>query len=145
MTCRVLAFLLLALPTVAQAQTPPPAPPPRVEGTVDLSFVATTGNSDTQTVGVAADTFYRPSVWEIRNKAAFVRAKTGENIRAESFVYLFRAARKFSDRLAGYGQYDYARDRFAGIGNRNALLAGVGPRCSPWRRTRSRCSAASVT
>jgi putative salt-induced outer membrane protein len=121
----VVVVVAAVVPAVAQAQDPKPAPPPRTEGTVDFSFVATTGNSDTQSIGVSADTIYRPESWEIRNKAAFVRAKTGEELSAQSLAYLFRAARKFSDRLFGYGQYDYARDRFAGIAHRNAVLAGV--------------------
>ncbi len=117
----------LALPAGSAAQDPPkePPPPPRFEGTADFSFVSTTGNTSTQSIGLAGDTMYRPNGWEIRNKAAFVRAKTGDDLSAQSIVYLFRAARKITARLSGYGQFDYTRDRFAGIEHRNAALGGL--------------------
>jgi len=122
-----LAVALALLPAAAAAQDPPkePPPPPLFEGTVDFSFVSTTGNSSTQSIGVSGDTTYRPDGWEIRNKAAFVRAKTDEELSAQSLVYLFRAARKITPRLSGYGQFDYTRDRFAGIEHRNAVLGGL--------------------
>ena len=121
----VCALFLLVAPAVAGAQDAPPAPPPRVEGSVNFSFVSTTGNSDTQSIGLAGDAIYRPGAWELRNKAAFVRASTGEEVSAQSLVYLFRAARKLAPRLSGYGQYDYARDLFAGIEHRNGVMGGV--------------------
>lgn len=54
-----------------------------------------------------------------------MRAKTADELSAQSLVYLFRAARRITPRLSGYGQFDYTRDRFAGIEHRNALLGGV--------------------
>jgi hypothetical protein len=66
------AWLLRAWPAVAAAQAPAPPSPPAREGTVDFSFVATTGNSSTQSIGVSGDVIHRPGSWEIRNKAAYV-------------------------------------------------------------------------
>jgi putative salt-induced outer membrane protein len=121
----ICAFVLFAIPALAAAQAPAPAPLPLREGTVDFSFVATTGNSSTQSVGLSADVIYRPDSWEIRNRAAFVRAEANDELSAQAFMYLFRAARKVTPRLSAYGQYDYVRDRFAGIGHRNAVLGGA--------------------
>jgi putative salt-induced outer membrane protein len=118
-------FVLFALPGLALAQDAPPVPPPLLEGTVDFSFVATTGNSSTQSMGLSGDTLYRPASWEIRNKVSYVRARTGDELSAQALTYLGRAARKITPRLSGYGQYDYMRDLFAGIEHRNAVMGGV--------------------
>lgn len=131
----VLALVLL-VPAPAAAQTPKPAdlppvaatpnkPPPFREGSLDFSFIAATGNSDAQTLGLAGDIIFRPDDWEIRNRAGFVRAETDDELTAEAFYYNFRGARKVTSRLSVYGQYDYLRDRFAGIEHRNVLTGGL--------------------
>jgi len=124
----LLLVLVLALPTVARAQpaaAPPAPPPPLVEGTVDFSFVSTTGNTDTQSIGLSGDVIYRPAPWEIRNRAVFVRAEDEGEVSAQSLAYLFRASRKLAPRVSVYGQYDYARDTFAGFEHRNGVTGGV--------------------
>jgi putative salt-induced outer membrane protein len=90
-----------------------------------VSFVGTTGNSSTQTIGLGGELIYRPDPWETTFKIAYVRNEADDQLRAQSFVATLRAQRPIEPRLAGYGQYGYQRDRFAGILNRNALEAGV--------------------
>ncbi len=138
-TSRPLALLVplfLLVAAVAQAQVPAPAnlpkvapppnaPPPFREGSLDFSFLAATGNSDAQTIGLSGDIIFRPDDWEIRNRAGFLRAETDDELTAEAFFYNFRAARKITPRLSAYGQYDYLRDRFAGIDHRNVLTGGL--------------------
>jgi putative salt-induced outer membrane protein YdiY len=58
MTLRSIFFAGLALTFAAsasaqQASAAPPAPPPPQEGTAELSFVGTTGNTSTQAFGTA--------------------------------------------------------------------------------------------
>ena len=118
------AWFLCLWPGLAAAQAPP-APPPLREGTVDFSFVSTTGNSSTQSVGLSADVIFRPDSWEIRNRAAFVRAESDDTVSAQAFAYQFKAARKVTSRLSAYGQYDYLRDTFAGVDHRNGVLGGA--------------------
>jgi putative salt-induced outer membrane protein YdiY len=116
---------LLLVPAMSVAQDAPPPPPPAREGTVNASFVATTGNSDAQSIGLDGDLIFRPGQWEVRNKAAFVRIETNDLITAQSFAYLSRAARKLTSRLSAYGQYDYLRDRPGGIRHRNVGTGGL--------------------
>lgn len=54
--------LLLAPATALLAQEPPapPTQPPLWSGKGELSFVSTTGNSDTQTLGTGLDVAYQP-------------------------------------------------------------------------------------
>jgi putative salt-induced outer membrane protein len=95
------------------------------EGTFDFSFVATTGNSSTQSIGLSGDVIFRPTNWEIRNKAAFVKSSTDDELRAQSVIYFFRASRTLTSRMSAYGQYDFQRDRFAGIEQRHTVSGGV--------------------
>jgi putative salt-induced outer membrane protein len=128
--------LVLVLPAAVAAQAPAPAalppvaaakdkPPPFREGAIDFSFIATTGNTDSQTMGLSGDIIFRPDSWEIRNRAGFVRAESDNELTAEAFFYNFRAARKLSARVSAYGQYDYLHDRFAGVEHRNVLTGGL--------------------
>jgi putative salt-induced outer membrane protein len=111
---------------LAQAQpAAPPPPPPRQEGTAEFAFVGTSGNASTQTIGLGGEYIYRPEQWVITNKTAFVRNKSESTLTAETFSYLFRAARTISPRLSGLGQYDYFRDEFAGVLHRHSLLGGL--------------------
>lgn len=121
--------VLLCLPLPALAQAPPaaaaPPPPPKQEGSAEFAFVGTTGNASTQTIGLNGELIVRPEQWVITNKAAFIRNESESELTAQSFGYLFRAARAFSPRLSAFGEYGYFRDEFAGIAHRNALVGGV--------------------
>ena len=104
---------------------PLPPPPPRVEGTVQFSFVATSGNASTQSIGLGGESFYRPGAWTLQEKVAFVRQESEGDLKAKSFTGLFRAARERTRRVALYGQYDFLRDLFAGIEQRHTVTGGV--------------------
>ena len=119
------SLVTLLTPALAHAQDPPPPPPPFREGTVNASFVATTGNSDARSLGLDGDLILRPDPWEWRNKATFIRVETNDLVTAQAFAYLSRAARKLTTRLSGYGQYDYLRDTPGGIAHRNVGTGGL--------------------
>jgi putative salt-induced outer membrane protein YdiY len=123
-----LAVCLFALyPTLALAQSAPPAadPPPAHEGSVEFAFVGTSGNASAQTISVGGDVIVRPDVWVVRNKAAFLRNEADAVLSAESFTYLFRADRTLSPRTSIFGAYNYLRDEFAGVENHNEVTGGV--------------------
>ena len=120
--------VLVCLPLPAFAQAPAaaaPPPPPRQEGTAEFAFVGTTGNASTQTIGLNGEFIVRPEQWVITNKASFVRNESESELTAQSFGYLFRAARTLSPRASVFGEYAYFRDEFAGVLNRNSLVGGV--------------------
>jgi putative salt-induced outer membrane protein len=114
---------------MAAAQTPapapPPGPPPPHEGSAEFAFIGTSGNSSTQTIGAGGEFIYRPNPWETKVKLNYVRNEADDEVTAQSFLLLLRAQRPIRPRLAGYGQYGYQRDRFAGIINRNAFETGL--------------------
>ena len=114
--------LALAQPAAAP---PPPPPPPHHEGSADFAFVSTTGNAPTQTLGLGAEFIVRPDAWTLRAKTGFVQNETDNVVNARAFTFLFRGSRLLRPRVSLYGQYDYLRNTFAGIANRNALEAGL--------------------
>lgn len=115
----------LAQTAVPPAPPPPPPPPPRTEFAGDFAYVGTSGNADTQSLGLGAAYIHRPQDWEIRSKIGYVRNHSEEELTAESTAFLFRASHSVGHRLAYYGEYDYLRDRFAGISSRNDVVGGV--------------------
>jgi putative salt-induced outer membrane protein YdiY len=134
----VLVLAVLCSPALVHAQTSfagafapspspaaPPSPPPRLEGSGEFGFVATSGNASTQSIGLSGEIFYRPAEWVLQGKVAFVRQESDRELQAKSFTTLVRAARDLSPRLAVYGQYDFLRDLFAGIEQRHSETAGL--------------------
>ena len=122
----VLWLVVVLFPAWAAAQpAAPPPPPPRLETAAEFAFVGTTGNASTQTLGLGGESFFRPTRWVLRNRAAFVRSKAESELRAQSLLFLSRAEREIRPRLAGFGEYGYFRDEFAGIDHRNAVAGGL--------------------
>jgi putative salt-induced outer membrane protein YdiY len=125
----VAIFCLLILPSHVHAQdapaTAPPPPPPKVEASGDFAFVGTSGNSSTHSIGLGAEYIRRPTNWEIRSKVAYIRNDSDSELTAESTAFLFRAARTVTERLSWFGEYDFLRDRFAGISARNDVVGGL--------------------
>ena len=116
---------LLAGAMPAMAQAPPPEPPPRVEATAQFTFLNTTGNAPTQSLGTGGDVSWRPGVWTHNAKAAFTQNETAGVTSARSITTLFRSSRTLTTRLSGYLQYDYLRDAFAGVDQRHIVEGGV--------------------
>ena len=120
----LLIVLAGAHSALAQPDAPPP-PPPRHEGSVEFAFVGTTGNTATQTIGLGGESIFRPNPWLFKHKAAFVRSKSESELKAQALRFLSRAERAIRPRLAGFGEYAYFRDEFAGISHRNSVAGGL--------------------
>lgn len=120
----VLSLLLAAAGTLL-AQEPPPGPPPLWSGKGELSFVSTSGNSDTQTLGAGVEVAYQPLPWSLGFRAAFIRNEADGEEKANSFAAALRGARAFSPRLEAFARVDYLRDKFSGIESRWTGEGGV--------------------
>jgi putative salt-induced outer membrane protein len=123
-----LAFLLALSSAAAQAQAPapPPEPPPPLrEATAEFAYVGTSGNSSTESIGLGGEFIYRPDSWTLSTKAAYVRNKSEEELKAESVDLIFKASRALNMRLSAFGRYGFLHDRFAGIEARNVVEGGL--------------------
>jgi len=133
LTPAIRALLLVAavagLPRAADAQTtapaPPPEPPPRLEASGQFSFLGTTGNASSESLGAGGDFTWRPDPWTYNGKAIFAQNETEGDLSARSFAGLFRASRLINKRLSAYGQYDFLRDVFAGVEQRHIVEGGL--------------------
>jgi putative salt-induced outer membrane protein len=119
------AFVVLAGAQPLLAQEPPPAPPPLWSGKGELSFVSTSGNSDTQTLGAGVEVAYQPLPWSLGFKAAFIRSEADDEEKANSFAAALRGARALSPRLEAFVRADYLKDKFSGIESRWTGEGGV--------------------
>jgi putative salt-induced outer membrane protein YdiY len=134
----------MALPAAAPsllAQEPPS--PPGWSDTGEFSYVMTSGNSETSTLGLKnlLKRTFDSSSFEIR--AGAIRAETTTKTRivvagpavqedsstatsAENYYLNGRFDRKISEKFFWYGGVGWDRNQFAGIDNRYAVMGGVG-------------------
>jgi putative salt-induced outer membrane protein len=118
-------LMSVSLSAAPAPQAAPPPPPPSFEGSAEFSFVGTSGNSDTQSLGAGTTLTFRPHQWEISSKAAVVRSEDAGVTKAQSTVLSTQAERMLTERLSVFGGHDYLRNRFAGVKHRNTLEAGL--------------------
>jgi len=123
LTC--IASLFICAHVGAQEAKAPPPPPPLWSGKAEVSFVSTSGNSDTQTLGAAAEVEYQPGLWSGKAKLDFIKSEANGTTNARSLAGLLRGARKLVGRLEAYAQGNYLKNTFAGIERRLSGEAGL--------------------
>lgn len=106
--------------------TPPPAGPPLWSGKADVSYAATSGNTDTSSLGANLELSYRPAPWTVTLKGAFLRAETDDVTTAESYAASLRGSRDLTPRVDVFVEGGYYRNRFAGVDARFGGEAGAG-------------------
>ena len=127
-------FLWILAAGSALAQTPPPCPcpepPPPPDplwfGKVNFSFLSTSGNTDTTSIGGAAEVNYNPKPWLFTLKGAYLYAATDGVTTAQSTVVSLRAARDITERLDVFAGGGYLRNTFSGIDSLYSVDAGAG-------------------
>ena len=105
------------------AVVPAPDPVWRLES--ELSFVATSGNTDTQTVGTTSDLRHRTDTWQTTARAAFLRSTADGIESARSLTFEVRPGRKITPRLTLFARGGFRQDRFSGIDSRISLGSGL--------------------
>lgn len=112
-------FLLLAT-LAAPAQPPAPRPAVPWDARVGLSYLATSGNSETASTGFDAG-FNRPGkVWSTEGSAAGVSVTRKRRRTAESYNAMGRLKRRLRKSLQLTVGVRWERNRFAGIDSRQA-------------------------
>jgi putative salt-induced outer membrane protein len=119
-----LVLLAAAVPAVAQAPAPPP-PPPLWDAQVGASFVGTSGNSETSTLGADFSANHRGSLWKIESGATAVHSSSVDVTTAERYLGLLRAQRKLTPIIGLTSGIKLERDQFSGIDFRSVLDAGL--------------------
>jgi putative salt-induced outer membrane protein len=134
-----LVVLTLGLQTAAaraqEAQAADPAADAPAWGMeMGLSYLATSGNSDTETLGVDLEAVRRPEPWGLEVAAQFNRAEQDGAKTAERSYAGVRATRRLTERWDAFAGLSAEQDEFSGIDLRGVVEAGaaykalVGPR-----------------
>lgn len=118
--------LLLALPVVAHEEAEAePEPEPLWVNKLGLSYLSTSGNTDTQTFGLDYVMERKPTPWGLDVVASFNRADQDGELTAERYFAGIRAKRALSDRWELFGGVSGEKDQFAGFDLRLVVDAGV--------------------
>jgi len=94
-------------------------------GTAELSYVATSGNTDTETAGGAVSALYDPGSWSVKGALSYVRSRNEGELDAEKLVGELKLRRDLRPGLDGFVRGRYLENRFAGIRSSVAVDAGV--------------------
>ncbi len=116
--------LVLGIATAAAAQDASEAPPPWT-GSLGLSFVSTTGNSDTRSLGFDFALKRDPAPWGWDLAASFMRADQNGETTAERYTARGRGERALSERWSLFAGASGEKDTFAGYDLRTILEAGA--------------------
>jgi putative salt-induced outer membrane protein len=108
-----------------QAATGNAPAPPVWDVQVGASFVGTSGNSETSTVGADFGVHRRWPLWRIESTAAAVRTSSEELRTAERYLGTFRGERRLTSRAGFSMGVKLERDRLAGMSFRAITDAGL--------------------
>lgn len=120
------AVLLLAMPAAAQDEAEGEAQPePLWVNNLGLSYLSTSGNTDTQTFGLDFRMERKPTPWGLEVVASFNRADQDGELTAERYFVSAQAKRALSERWELFGGISGEKDEFAGFDLRTVVDAGV--------------------
>ena len=118
--------VLGAAPVFAQeAEAEEEEEEPKWIGSLGLAWVATSGNTDTSTIGLDFGLESKPAPWGFTFAARGNRAEDQGVQTAENYLVTARAVRKLSKRWDAFGGLAWAKDPFAGFDSQSVASAGA--------------------
>ena len=126
----VICLIVASLARPAASQTPPPPaapppPPPVWDTQVGASFVGTSGNSDTSSIGADFQLHRLWPVWQLEGTATAVRTTDSGAVTAERYLGSVRGKRALNAIISLTAGERAERDQLAGIDFRSILDAGL--------------------
>jgi putative salt-induced outer membrane protein len=119
-----MVLIIGAAPVVAQDAEQAEAPEPTWKGSLGLSWVATTGNTDTSSIGLDFALDRKPEPWGLSFVARGTRADDQGELTAENYLVSGRAVRALGQRWEVFGGLAWAKDQFAGFDSQTVASAG---------------------
>ena len=116
---------LAAMPLFAQEAEEEEAPEPAWVGSLGLSWVATSGNTDTSSAGLDFGLNRKPEPWGLEFAARGNKAQDTGVTTAENYLVSARALRKLNDRWEAFGGLAWAKDQFAGFDSQTVATLGA--------------------
>ncbi len=105
---------------------PPPPPDPIWFGKVNFSFLSTSGNTDTTSIGGAAEVNYNPKPFLFTLKGAYLYSQTDGLVTAESSAASMRGNYDITPRFYVFAGAGYLRNTFSGIDSLWSVDGGAG-------------------
>jgi len=130
--CLLMLTGLLAVTANVSAAEEKPAEKSPWTSSVELGFIRTTGNTETQTLAGKADVVYEVVKWRHTGHAEGYGAEaknqeTGENeVSAERYQLLGKSDYKFTERDYVYGLINLQKERFSGFEYDHIVSLGYG-------------------
>jgi putative salt-induced outer membrane protein len=121
----VLLITLTAMPLIAQEEEEAEKPEPIWVGSLGLSYVSTSGNTDTSAAGLDFGLNRKPEPWGLEVVARGNKAQDTGATTAENYLVSGRAVRKLSDRWETFGGLAWAKDTFAGYDSQTVATVGA--------------------
>lgn len=120
--------LILALATAParaqEAEAPEDEAEPRWSGSAGLAVLVTSGNTETESLGLDVQVTRKPDPWGLELKAQFQRAEDSGVRTAERYYLSLRGTRTVSERWEVYAGVSAEQDEFAGLDLRQLVEAG---------------------
>ncbi len=123
--CAGAALVCALAASPAPAQEAEVAPEPNWTSSIGLTYVATTGNTDTSSFGLDFASERRPTPWGLNLVGSFIRSEDDGELTAEQYLFGIRGVRQLSDRWSLFAGASWARDTFSGFENRYIAEAGA--------------------
>jgi putative salt-induced outer membrane protein len=105
---------------------PPPPPDPLWFGKANFSFLSTSGNTDTTSIGGAAEVNYNPKPFLFTLKGAYLYSQTDGEVTAESSAASMRGSFDITPRFYVFAGAGYLRNTFSGIDALWSVDGGAG-------------------
>jgi putative salt-induced outer membrane protein len=121
----VLALSFSTIPAIAEEEGAEETPEPLWTNALGLSYVGTSGNTDTSSLGLDFASERRPTPWGLNLIATFTRAEDNGKITAEQYLVGGRALRQLNDHWSLFAGLSWAKDTFGGFDSRIIAEAGA--------------------
>lgn len=114
-----------AMPLFADEPAEEEEKEPAWVGSLGLSWVATSGNSDTSSAGLDFALERKPEPWGLVFVARGNKAQDSGTTTAENYLLSGRAVRKLSERWEAFGGLAWAKDPFTGYDSQTVATLGA--------------------
>lgn len=117
--------LVVGMSAYAQEESDEDGP---IEGAASLGYIATSGNTDSETVNAAFNLIYRQMLWSHEFELSAISADTNGVVTAEAYTASYTGRREFGDRSYLFTALDWQSDRFSAYDEQVSETVGYGRR-----------------